>query len=137
MPSKEYAKTLHSLSINLIVKDIEAAVAFQRQVLGAEVVYSDPDFAVVRGCGAEWMLHADHTYEDHPLSTLLTGEGKRGVGVELRLHGCDPDAAEAAAERLGFRVLSPATDKPYGLREAHILDADGYDWVPDVPMAEE
>jgi uncharacterized glyoxalase superfamily protein PhnB len=134
MPAKDYARTLSSLSVNLIVRDIESSLAFQHEVLQATVVYRDPDFAVVRGAGAEWMLHADHTYEGHPLASRLTGEEKRGVGVELRLHGCDPDAAEAAAVRRGYEVLSPASDKPYALREAHILDPDGYIWVPDVPI---
>ena len=35
--------------------------------------------------------------------------------------------------RLGCKVLAGATDKRYGLREAHLIDADGYVWVPDVP----
>ena len=47
----------------------------------------------------------------------------------MRLHGCDPDAAEAAARRLGFKVLVETTDKPHGLREAYLVDADGYVWV--------
>ena len=48
-------------------------------------------------------------------------------------YGVDPDRAEAAARRLGFTVLAPAADKPHGLREAFILDLDGYLWVPDLP----
>jgi hypothetical protein len=100
--------------------------------LRAEVVYSDPDFAVLRGFGAEWMLHADHTYQDHPLQSVLTGTSQRGAGAELRLHGCDPDQAEAAARRFGFAILVAATDKAHGLREAYLVDADGYVWVPDV-----
>jgi hypothetical protein len=52
----------------------------------------------------------------------------------LRLHGCDPDAAEAAARRLGFAVLAKVQDKPHGLREVYLVDADGYLWVPDVPV---
>jgi len=137
MPAKDYAKTLQALSVNLIVREIEASLTFQREVLQAAVVYRDPDFAVLRGYGAEWTLHADHTYQEHPLFSLLSMDGRRGTGVELRLHGCDPDAAQSAAERLGYRVLSPASDKPYQLREAHILDLDGYDWVPDIPITDD
>ena len=94
--------------------------------------YSDPDIAVLRGYGAEWMLHADHTYQGHAMESVLAGAGQRGAGAELRLHGCDPDEAEAAARRLGFKVLVATTDKPHGLREAYLVDADGYVWVPDV-----
>jgi len=137
MPAKDYARSLTGFTVNLIVRQVGASVVFQHEVLGASVVYSDPDFAVLRGYGAEWMLHADHTYLEHPLHFRLTGDEGRGTGVELRLHGCDPDAAQAAAERLRFRVLSPAADKAYGLREAHILDPDGYDWVPDIPITQD
>jgi catechol 2,3-dioxygenase-like lactoylglutathione lyase family enzyme len=134
MSSSEYGRSLNALSINLLVHDIEAALRFQRQVLGASVVYSDPDFAVLQGYGAEWMLHADHTYQGHALESLFTGLRTRGAGVELRLHGCDPDEAEAAAQSLGYEVLVSATDKAHGLREVYLVDGDGYVWVPDVRL---
>jgi catechol 2,3-dioxygenase-like lactoylglutathione lyase family enzyme len=132
MSGAAYAATLRGLSVNLVVRAIAPALAFARGVLEAEVVYADPDFAVVRGHGAEWMLHADHTYEKHPLLAELAAMTRRGGGLELRLHGCDPDRAEAAARRLGYRVLQAATAKGHGMREAFLLDADGYLWVPDV-----
>jgi len=133
MPAEDFGRSLQGLGINLLVEEIGRAVAFQTEVLGADVVYADPDFAVLEGFGASWMLHADHTYNDHPLKGSLTPEMFRGIGVELRLHGCDPDAAEAAARERGDTVLAGAMDKPHGLREAYIIDPDGYLWVPDVP----
>lgn len=131
-----YGRSLTGLTVNLLVRDIETALAFQREVLGAEVVYSDPDFAVLRFREAEWMLHADHTYEDHPLHGSLNGEIVRGIGAELRLHGCDPDTAEKAARELKYTILDGTSDKPHGLREAYLIDPDGYIWVPDVPTTE-
>lgn len=133
MPAPDYSRTLRGLTLNLLVRSIDAALPFHREVLDAEVVYHDPDFAVLRRAGVEWTLHADHAYDKHPLYATLTGGRPRGVGAELRLHGRDPDEAEAAARRLGFSVLAPAVDMAHGLREAYILDADGYLWVPDVP----
>ena len=133
MPADEYGRSLSGLGVNLLVADIARALRFQTAVLGARVVYSDPDFAVLRAFSAEWMFHADHTYHDHPLRGSLTPELARGIGVELRLHGCDPDAAERHARELGYTVLAGAIDKPHGLREAYLLDADGYLWVPDLP----
>ncbi len=133
MSAREYGRSLKALTLNLLVPDIERALHFQREVLRIKVVYSDPDFAVVQGYGAEWMFHADHTYEGHAMEGVITGLTQRGAGTELRLHGCDPDASEAAARRLAYKVLAAATDKRYGLREAHLIDADGYVWVPDVP----
>ena len=134
MPAADYGQSLVGLGINLLVRDIAAALGFHVEVLAARVIYHDPDIAVLRGQGAEWMLHADHTYDAHSLYDSLVSGRPRGVGAELRLHGRDPDAAVAAARRLGLTVLAEAADKPHGLREAYIYDRDGYLWVPDVPL---
>jgi catechol 2,3-dioxygenase-like lactoylglutathione lyase family enzyme len=134
IPAAEYGQSLNGLGINLLVEDIDRALGFQKIVLGAEVVYADPDFAVVRGYGSSWMLHADHTYSDHPLAGSLKPDLPRGVGIELRLHGCDPDQAEAKARARNDIVLAGSMDKPHGLREAYLIDPDGYLWVPDVPV---
>jgi len=135
MPAGEYAQGLGGLTINLLVANVDIALRFQRLVLECEAVYSDPDFAVVRGYGAEWMLHADHTYDGHALLTrTVSSHTARGLGVELRLHGCDPDKATAAATKNGYTVLAAAADKPHGLRETFIVDDDGYVWVPDIPL---
>ena len=134
-PADKYGQSLKGLSVNLLVRDIDNALVFQREVLDATVVYNDPDIAVLKGFGAEWMLHADHTYDEHAMQKVITGVDQRGAGLELRLHGCDPDQAEVAARRLGFEVLAAATDKEaHGLREAFLIDPDGYVWVPDVPL---
>jgi len=133
MLADDYGRSLKGLGINLLVENIERAVAFQTSVLAAEVVYADPDFAVLHGYGAEWMLHADHTYNDHEFYGSLRPDTARGIGVELRLHGCDPDAAEARAREAGYTVMVGSMDKQHGLREAYLVDVDGYVWVPDVP----
>jgi uncharacterized glyoxalase superfamily protein PhnB len=135
MPAPQYARTLEGLTVNLLVRDIANALPFHRQVLGATLVYSDPDVAVFRHLNAEWMLHADHTYDAHPIHAALVKATTRGLGAELRLHGRDPDEAERAARRLGFEVIEASADKGHGLREAYLRDADGYVWVPDVPLA--
>lgn len=134
MPADQYGKSLCGLGVNLLVPSIDAERAFQLQVLGGEEVYSDPDFAVYRGYGAEWMLHADHTYADHPLHGSLRDEMPRGIGVEIRLYGRDPDVAEAAARELDLVVLAGAMDKPHGLRESFLISPSGYLWVPSVAL---
>ena len=134
MPADAYGRSLKGLGINLLVRDVAASVKYEKTVLGAESVYADADFAVLRHGEAEWMLHADHTYEDNPLHGFVAGQEGRGAGAELRLHQCDPDHAVVAARTAGHTVLAGAADKPHGLREAHILDPDGYCWVPDIPL---
>ena len=133
----ELGESASGLSVNLLVADVARAVDFQSRVLGATVVYADADFAAVEGFGAKWCLHADHTYDQHPLVGFVNGLEGRGPGVEIRLRGCDPDAAEGRARALGYHVLAGAMDKPHGLREAYLLDADGYCWVPDVLVTNE
>lgn len=134
MSADAYGRSLNGLSINLLVRAIEPALRFAERVLGAQVVYADPDFAVLSACGSQWMLHADHCYNDHPMRGVVAGEAPRGAGVELRLHGLDPDRAERAAREHGYTVLDGATNKPHGLREAYLVDDDGYIWVADVPL---
>lgn len=134
MPAVEYGRSLTALTMDLVVTDVERALRFHRTVLGATVVYSDPDFAVVRANGGEWMLHADHAYDGHPIAAVVTAAVQRGAGVILRLHGLDPDAAERAAVAGGYAILAGTKNKPHGLREMYCVDPDGYIWAPDVPV---
>jgi len=131
MPADDHGRSLKGLGINVLVHEMASALSFRTGVLEADIVYFDPDFAVLKGYGAEWTLHADHTYNDHPLSGSLGPHIPRGVGVEFRLHGCDPDGAEARAIDPGYTVLAGPMDKPHGLREAYLLCHDGYLWVLD------
>ncbi len=130
MSAPDYGRSLRGFGVNLLVSDVARAAAFQTEVLGVELVYQDRDFAVLEHGGHQWMLHADHTYGEHPLQAL-TGDGAiRGAGAELRLYDVDPDAAEARARARGDAVLAASADKPHGLRECFLADPDGYIWVP-------
>ena len=137
MSAEEYGRSLKGLGINLLVRDVARSVAFATDVLEATVAVADKDFAVLRytkgRTAAEWMLHADGTYHANPLLPLLDDSAVRGLGLEIRLYDCDPDAAVARAKAHGHHVLQEASDKPHGLREAYILDPDGYCWVPGRP----
>ena len=134
MSADDYGKSLTGLGVNLLVTSVDESVSFARNVLGAEVVYADIDFAVVSASGSQWMLHADHTYDDHPMAGVVADVPARGCGLEIRLHHCDPDQACAKAREHGFIVLADAMDKPHGVREAFIIAPDGYIWVPDSPL---
>ena len=128
----DYGRSLRGLGFNLLVSDVARAVNFAVEVLGATSFYDDEDFAAMKLNGADFMFHADHTYKDNALSGVVAGAAARGAGVELRIYGCDPDAAEAKARASGHTVLAGAMDKPHGLRECMIIDDDGYVWVPGV-----
>jgi hypothetical protein len=134
MAAPDYGQSLSGFTINVLSVDLARALIFQRDVLKADVLHQDEDLLILRGYGSNWMVHADHTYDKHALLADTEKATRRGAGVELRLHGCDPDKAVANALQLGFKVLDGPRDQPdHGLREAHIVDDDGYIWVPDLP----
>lgn len=132
---EDYGRSLKGFGVNLLVSDVARSVAFVTTVLDGQSLYDDEDFAMLKLGGADFMLHADHSYHDNPLSGLVAGLEGRGAGVELRVYGCDPDAAEQKARDGGWTVLAGAVDKPHGLRECVLIDDDGYAWVPGVAIA--
>jgi len=111
MPPPDYGRSLRGFSVNLLVAE------------------------VLRYGQVEWMLHAHHTYDAHPLYDEISTAGAKGLGVELRLHDRDPDEAQRIARDMGYEIVQPARDKPHGLRESFLRDHDGFVWVTDIPLA--
>jgi len=136
IPGDVYGQLLPGFTVNLLVRNVEVAVPFYRDVLSATVHYADPDFAAVRVANLELMLHADHTYEGHPWYGPLHEGGRRGLGAEMRLLGLDPDGVEERARAAGAVVLRPAATKAHGWREVMVEDSDGYVWAVGVLSGE-
>jgi uncharacterized glyoxalase superfamily protein PhnB len=133
MPAEEYGKSLPKFSVNLLVRDLAQSLSFYRDVLGAKVRYSDPDFAALQLHGFEFMLHCDHAYDHHPLFARLQMPGPRGNGAELRMLGIDPDAVYTRAQAANATILQPPTDYPHGWRDITVADPDGYIWAVGLP----
>jgi len=134
MSADEYGRALPKFSVNLLVRDLSRSLSFYQQVLGATVRYSDTDFAALVLNGVDFMLHADLTYDHHPLHARLQGGGKRGTGAELRVMGIDPDSLQRRAEAAGAIVLQPVANFPHGWRDVILEDPDGYIWAVGVPL---
>jgi catechol 2,3-dioxygenase-like lactoylglutathione lyase family enzyme len=134
MPADEYGRSLPAFTVNLLVADLAKSVAFYTAVLGAKVVYSDPDFAAMRVNELEFMLHADHAYDHHPWHPLLVRGERRGLGAEIRLFPLDPDAVEARAKKFGAAILQASQDMPHGWRDVIVADPDGYAWAVGVAL---
>ena len=132
MPGFRYGALLPPLSLNLLVTNIEKSVQFYQTVFEAEVHYYDIDFAAVRVGSAEVMLHADHTHEGHPWTADLAADTARGLGLQLRLLGIDPDLTEQRAKVHGANIVAAAADKGHGWREMLVRDPDGYEWAVGV-----
>lgn len=124
-----FGKSLKGIGISLLVTDVAAAVEFSIKILQAQTMYADETFAIMRHGMSVWMLHSDSTYHSNPMLGLVQDQDGRGRGVELRLYDQDPDQAEAAARKAGYKILFETLNKPHGLRECYILDPDGFCWV--------
>ena len=133
MPADEYGRSMRSFSVNLLVRDIKASLHFYERVLGVAVRYADPDFAILRLLDFEFLLHADHTYDRHPLFPRLEAPGLRGTGAELRVLGIDPDTLERRARQAGATIIQATRDFPHGWRDVMLADPDGYIWAVGVP----
>jgi len=133
MPADDYGRGMRPFSVNLLVRDMRASLAFYERVLGAGVRYADGDFAVLKLLNFEFMLHADHTYDHHPLNERLKNSGVRGTGAELRVFGIDPDSLERRARDGGATIIQTTRDFPHGWRDVMLADPDGYIWAVGVP----
>lgn len=135
MEADDFGRSLPlGIGINLLVPEIAPMEAFCRNVLGATIVYADEDFAAVSLLGSVFMLHADHSYSDNPMTGVIADVEQRGTGIEIRIYGLDPDDAEARAREHGHHVLAGSIDKPHGLRECHIVGPSFYVFVPSTAI---
>ena len=135
MKADEFGRSLpRGVGVNLLVEEIAPMEAFCREVLGANTIYADEDFAAIELLGSVFMLHADHSYADHEMTGAVAGLDIRGAGLEIRLYGADPDRIEAKARQQGHPVLAGAIDKPHGLRECHVVSPQGYVFVPSLAI---
>lgn len=131
MAADDFGRSLpRGVGLNLLVDEIAPMEVFCRDVLGANTIYADEDFAAVELLGSVFLLHADHSYADHEMAGSVSGAEVRGAGIEIRLYGADPDRIEARARECEHLVLSASIDKPHGLRECHVVSPGGYVFVP-------
>ena len=121
------AYTLHKLTPNLIVADVNRSLAFYRDVLGFSVEDTVPDaepfvFAIVVSGQVQIYLNAPEpavaeypAFKDRPIGGTLT------LFVEVK----DIDAAYASLNGR-VPVVMPLEKKWYGVTEFAFTDPDGY-----------
>ena len=91
--ASEYSKDLSGLTINLLVEDIKLSIHFLQKIIKAKIIYQDHDFATIEDFGSRWCVHSYHTYDSHPYMNLIKNSNSKGIGIELRVIGCDPNMA--------------------------------------------
>ena len=108
LPADEYGRSLPKFSVNLLVRSVGYSLPFYRDVLGATVRYADDDFAALSLLGVDFMLHADHAYDHHPLYAPLQAARERPrffFPFLCRFGGSQSHRANPGA-RLGWFLLS-------------------------------
>jgi len=103
--ASDYSKELSGLTVNLLVNNISKSTEFVTNVIEANIIYEDIDFAAIEGFGSKWCFHADHTYDKHPLKGFIIIKNKRGKVIQLRLLGCNSDKTEMRAIKYEFKVI--------------------------------
>ena len=122
---------IHGMAPLIEVFDMPRSVAFYRDRLGFEVVESSPargpddfDWARLRKEGVELMLNTafepDHRPPE-PEASRVTAHGDTTL-----FFGCpDVQAAYAHLRADGLEVEAPSL-APYGMKQLHLRDPDGY-----------
>ena len=114
--------------MELFVDDLDASIAFWRDVLGFRVARRDEGYAglqrgtVVLGLGPVAKLPPSGTGPGFTQARLAAG---KGAGVEIVLAVDDLDAVHRSCRSAGV-IVEDLTDRPWGLRDFRITDPDGY-----------
>jgi lactoylglutathione lyase len=114
-----------TLRCEIFPADLDAAVAFYRDVLGFVIARDDrhaaqPYVALARGqvrVGA-----AQRSAIEDP------GPRRPPTGVELVLEVDDLEDDRERVAAAGWPVSEEITERPWGLRDFRLLDPDGYYW---------
>jgi catechol 2,3-dioxygenase-like lactoylglutathione lyase family enzyme len=113
----------HVASIAEIVEDLDAALAFYRDVLGLEVeVKDEAGYAVVKLAG---VLHFGVWQRTHAARASGVAPERIALGLTLGLEVDEVDGAAAALAARGVALLQAPHDEPWGQRTARFLLPSG------------
>jgi PhnB protein len=112
----------HTLTPNIIVKNVDAAVSFYKRAFGAEEILrlSMSDGKVT---------HCELKFGDSRVNLGESMEGWPEHNLLAQIFVADSDAVFAQAVQEGAKVLSPMTDMFFGSREGRVLDPFGSTWT--------
>ena len=114
----------------LYVEDLDASVAFYRDVIGLPYKFTDAGYAEFGTDGTRFALYERRRAE------WLTGRAVTpGPAAEIVLVVEDVDACADRLAAQGVTVLSGPADRPWGHRTVHIADPDGFvvEFAQEIP----
>lgn len=106
----------------LYVKDLDASIAFYKDVVGLPFKFQDSGYAEFATEGTKFAL-----FDRSNLPGLIGRDGvEDGAAGEVALLVEDVDAEAARVAGSGATVLAGPVDRPWGQRTFHFLDPDGH-----------
>jgi lactoylglutathione lyase len=103
------------------VSDLDASIAFYRDVVGLPYRFTDAGYAEFGTEGTRFAL-----YERRRAEWLTGRTVTPGPAAEVVVLVDDVDAQASRLAALGATVLSGPADRPWGHRTVHIADPDGF-----------
>lgn len=115
-------RRVRSISPLLLVRDLQASVAFYCDVLGFEdpsFAGDPPTFCMLNRDGHDVMLQQARSADD-------VRPNARAGSWDMYLRVTDVAAEQHAVERAGATLAKGPRDAVYGMREIEVDDPDGY-----------
>lgn len=103
------------------VRDLEASVAFYRDVIGLDFKFSEHGYAEFDAGEVKFGL-----YERGRLQELIGEEPEQGIEGEILVPVEDVGAEVTRLRAAGVEVMTGPIDRPWGHRTLHVRDPDGY-----------
>jgi predicted enzyme related to lactoylglutathione lyase len=118
--------TRHVLTV-LAVSDVERSARFYAEAFGWPTAVDEPVYVeLALPGGGRLGLYAERGFAANTGARPVLPPPGALSPVELYLHCGDLDAAEAALERAGARLLAARSDKPWGDAATYFADPDGH-----------
>ncbi len=116
--------------IILYVSDLDASIAFYRDVIGLPFKFTDAGYAEFGTENTRFAL-----YERRRAAWLTGSEVTPGPAAEVAFVVDDVDAQARLLAGRGARVLSGPADRPWGHRTLHVADPDGFvvEFAQEIP----
>jgi catechol 2,3-dioxygenase-like lactoylglutathione lyase family enzyme len=117
----------HVNAISLFVEDLQTAKSFYEAIFGVEVVFEDETSVCVKfdQLFVNLLLSSAARQQVEPAPVAGRDSGSR---FQLSIWVDDVDAACAAVEERGVKLLTGPVDREWGMRVATFTDPDGHSW---------
>jgi len=115
-----------SIRLELFAKDVQASVAFYRDVLGFTPGKGWGEYVpVTSGIVTLGIGPASGLSEQHYFRPEVTAE-RAGLGVEIVLEVDDVHTLYEKVQASGYPIETPLKERPWKLTDFRVADPDGY-----------